>query len=53
MLSCLKMNEYIKELGIYFSADKEASKIEFNWSYKIDSMTREVNRWRNGDLSIY
>ena len=49
----LKPNEYIKILGVYFSADKEASTIELNWKSKIDSILRLVNNWNKRNISMY
>ena len=49
----LKPNEHIKILGVYFSAENEASKIELNWKSKIQSMSRIVNNYRNRNISLY
>ena len=48
-----KSNEYIKILGIFFSSDIEASKIDLNWKTKLEYMTKTVNRWKNRDISLY
>ena len=48
-----KSNEYVKILGIYFSGDIEASKIDLNWKTKLETMTRTVNKWKSRDISIY
>ena len=42
----LKPDEYIKVLGIYFSGQTEASKIDLNWKSKIENMLQIVNRWK-------
>ena len=49
----LKSNEYIKILGVYFSAEKEASTIELNWKRKIDSILKMINSWNKRNISMY
>ena len=49
----LNANDYIKILGIFFSGETEASKIDLNWKTKIESITRTISKWKSRDISIY
>ena len=49
----LKSNDCIKILGIYFSSEKEASKIDLNWNSKIENMKKTTSRWNKRDISLY
>ena len=49
----LKPYEYIKILGIYFSAETEASNIDLNWKSKIQNMSRIIHSWRTRNVSLY
>ncbi|WP_419585360.1 reverse transcriptase domain-containing protein, partial [Thiolapillus sp.] len=43
----------IKILGIYFSANKEASLIEDNWNDKIENTLRMINSWGKRNPTLY
>ena len=49
----LQPDDYIKILGVYFSAEKEASTIKLNWEPKIASMLRKINNWNKRNISMY
>ena len=49
----LRSEEFIKILGIYFSGETEASKIDMNWKPKIENMLKIVNRWSKREISLY
>ena len=49
----LKKGDKIKILGIFFSAEKEASLISDNWEGKIKEIKKSITRWCRRDLSLY
>lgn len=49
----LKPNDHIKVLGIYFSAEMEASNIDLNWKTKLQNMHSTINNWKKRKISLY
>lgn len=43
----------LKILGIYFSADTEASLIQENWTEKIETILRVIKKWENRNPTLY
>ena len=49
----IKLGEHLKILGIYFDASNEASKIERNWSERMDKIKVLMKRWQSREPSVY
>ena len=49
----LQPNNFIRIVGVWFSAEKEASCIDLNWQPHIESMVRSISNWKKRNLSIY
>ena len=49
----LKWVKQIKILGIYFSNDSTASKIEGNWTERLEITKKTIKQWFGRNLSIY
>lgn len=52
-ITWVKPGEYIKILGIHFSATQEASNNEINWRDKINNVIAMIKRWQRRNLSLY
>ena len=49
----VKTGESIKDLGIYFNSLQEASKIEKNWTERIEKIKILMKRWQKREMSLY
>ena len=49
----VKTGESIKVLGIYFNSLQEASKIEKNWTERIEKIKILMKRWQKREMSLY
>ena len=43
----------IQILGIFYSAEKEASTLENNWTSKIENLIRTTKQWENRNPTLY
>ena len=43
----------IQILGIFYSAEKEASTLEDNWTSKIENLIRTIKQWENRNPTLY
>ena len=49
----IPMKERIKILGVWYSAELEASTVEANWNNKIENVLKVIKRWENRDPTLY
>ena len=49
----IPMKERIKILGVWYSAELEASTIEANWNSKVENMIRAIKRWENRNPTLH
>ena len=49
----IPMKGVVKILGIFFSAESEASLLEENWSTKLDNLIRSIKQWENRNPTLY
>ena len=49
----LKWVKQIKILGLHFRNDVPASKIEYNWTERLESTKKTIKQWFGRNLSIY
>ena len=47
------MKGMIQILGIFYSAEKEASTLEDNWTSKIENLIRTIKQWENRNPTLY
>ena len=52
-ISWIKNGEELKILGIYFSAEQEASNIEKNWSTRLENIERYIKTLQKQNCSLY
>ena len=52
-INWVENGQYIKILGIYFCANKEASLIDKNWVGQIDKIKSLIKQWHKRNLSLY
>ena len=52
-ITWVEKGQYVKVLGIYFSADREASEIDLNWKDRIEKIEVLIRRWQRRNLSLY
>ena len=49
----IPMKGMIQILGIFYSAEKEASTLENNWTSKIENLIRTIKQWENRNPTLY
>ena len=49
----IPMKRVVKILGVFFSAENEASILEENWNTKSDNLTRSIKQWENRNPTLY
>ena len=49
----IPMKGMIQILGIFYSAEKEASTLENNWTSKIENLIRTIKQWENRNPTPY
>ena len=49
----IPMKGVVNILGIFFSAESEASLLEENWNTKLDNLIRSIKQWENRNPTLY
>ena len=49
----IPMKGMIQILGIFYSAEKEASTLENNWTSKIENLIRTIKQWESRNPTLY
>ena len=49
----IPMKGVVKILGVFFSAESEASILEENWNTKLDNLIRSIKQWENRNPTSY
>ena len=49
----MPMKGMIQILGIFYSAEKEASTLENNWTSIIENLIRTIKQWENRNPTLY